>query len=138
MKPKYITLLAFAGLLIAFSPPAVADAECPELTAQLQGRVFVAKKPLYDTKVALEGIVKLERDKEEIPEGASFTVIKVDCKSKKVELALRQNLSYKKDKVEVHFLFTAAQRAMPDADGNFEKMMSYVFEYPEDDAKSKD
>lgn len=138
MKPFVLASLAIAVVLIAFPSLAAADDECPKLTTQLQGRTFIAKKPLYDTKIAVEGIVKLERDKEEIPEGASFTVLKVDCKSKKVELTLRQNLSYKKDKVEVYFLFSAAQRAMPDADANFEKMMSYVFEYPEDAGNSQD
>ncbi len=130
MKPLFLTVLALAVLLTAFPSQATADSDCPDLTAKLQGRTFVAKKPLYDTKIAQEGIVKLERDKEEIPEGASFTVLNVDCRSKKVELTLRQNASYKLDKVEVHFLFTTAQRAMPNAEETFEKMMDYVFEDP--------
>jgi hypothetical protein len=138
MKPLFLTVLALAVLLTAFPSQALADPDCPDLAAKLEGRVFVAKKPLYDTKIAQEGIVKLERDKQEIPEGASFTILDVDCGSKKVEMTLRQNASYKLEKVEVKFLFTAAQRALPDADGTFEEMMSYVFEYPEDSAKPKD
>ena len=138
MKSLFLTILALAVLLTAFPSQAAADRDCPDLAAKLEGRTFVAKKPLYDTKIAQEGIVKLERDKEEIPEGASFTVLDVDCSGKKVELTLRQNLSYKTDKVEVKFFFTAAQRALPNADEIFEKMMGYVFEDPEESDKPED
>lgn len=132
MKPLFLAVLALVMLVTVFPSPATADSDCPELTTKVLGKTFVAKKPLYDTKIALEGIVKLERDKEEIPEGASFTVLQVDCSGKKVELTLRQNLSYKTDKVEVKFLMTAAQRALPNAWENFQKMMDYVFEDPEE------
>lgn len=132
MKSWLLVVPALLVLLTLLPSSAAADEDCPKLSASLEGRTFIAKKPLYDTKIAQEGIIKLERDKEEIPEGASFTVLNVDCGGKKVELTLRQNTTYKRDKVEIYFLFNRAQRAMPDADATFEKMMSYVFEYPED------
>ncbi|MGB3564093.1 MAG: hypothetical protein WBH85_02300 [Thermoanaerobaculia bacterium] len=138
MKSLFLTVLALAVLLTAFPSLAAADSDCPELATKLEGRIFIAKKPLYDTKVAPGGIVKLERDNEEIPEGATFTVLDVDCSGTKVELTLRLKANVKHEKVKVKFLFTAAQRALPNADGTFEEMMSYVFEYPEDSAKPED
>ena len=137
MKPLFLGVLALAMFITVFPSQATAE-YCPELTTMVLGKTFVAKKPLYDTKIAQEGIVKLERDKQEIPEGAPFTVLSVDCDGQRIKLRLRQNASYKLEKVKVKFLFTRAQRELPNAEEIFEKMLDYVFEDPEKSAKPEE
>ena len=132
MRSLLLTLLAFALVTIGLPFRVAADQDCPEITALLLGKTFVAKKPLYDTKISRDGIIKLERDKQEIPQGAELRVLNVDCGGKKVEVTLRQEAAVKLDKVEIKFIFTAAERAMPNAEETFKTMMDYIFAKPAD------
>jgi hypothetical protein len=132
MTRRAAATTACAGLLaiiVASAAPA-ADA-CFEITRMLQNKTFVAKQPLYDTKIQNDGIIDLERDKEEIPLGAEFTVLRVVCDSKKIEVKIRQISPVKLDAVEVRFLLSEAERYMPNAVNEFKKMMGYVFETPQ-------
>ena len=116
----WIILLAFSG------GAAHAGDACRDLEQEIVGKKFVAKEPLYDTKIDLDGIVKLERDAEEIPKGATFTVAEVKCGSGRIKMELFQTRP--KDEVEIFFLYSKVDRTHEDAMGNIKKMMAYVFE----------
>jgi hypothetical protein len=88
----------------------------------------VAKEPLYDTKVDNEGIIKLERDKQEIPKGAQFKVLKVECEGGKLEIKLRMVAHKKVEAVEVKFLLTKNERLMPNAMEQFQQIADHVWE----------
>ncbi len=92
------------------------------------GNTYVAKEPLYDTKVDNHGIVDLERDKQEIPVGAQFKVLKVECDGGKLEIKLREVAPKKKEAVDIVFKLSKAERQMPDAMEQFQTMMAYVWE----------
>jgi hypothetical protein len=114
-------------------PQAVADDVCLELEEEIVGKIFVAKVPLYDTEVGFEGISKLERDKEEIPKGAEFTVLEVDCERKEIEMTLRQNVVGRKaGKVEIHLFFHQKERTKPDAREVLDTIIGHVFEKAEE------
>ena len=83
---------------------------------------------MYDTKIDIDGITKLERDKDEIPKGAQFKVLKVECESGKLEIKLRQVAHKKIDAGQVKFRLTKNQRLMPNAIEQFQTMMDYVWE----------
>ena len=108
---------------------AAADDVCWELEKEILGETFVAKVPLYDTEVGFEGIIKLERDKEEIPKGATFTVLDVDCERDEIELTLRQNVIGRKvDKVDIYLFFHKTERTKSDAREVLDTIISHVFE----------
>jgi len=98
------------------------------VTQKLVGKTFVAKVHLYDTKVAPEGIVYLESDKEQIPKGAPFTVLGVQCNTKRIKLTLLQEAKYKADKVKIAFMLSSLQRQAEDAEENLQKTMDFVME----------
>lgn len=129
MKRKacfFLTAL-FAAVLWAPASQA-ADAVCLEIREKIVGNTYVAIEPLYDTKISIDGIVKLERDKDEIPRGAQFRVLKVDCDGGKLEIKLRQVAQKKLDAVQVKFWLTKNMRMMPNAMEQFQTMMDYVWE----------
>ena len=105
---------------------ALAGDACRELQDEIVGKTFVAKEPLYDTKIDLNGIVKLERDKEEIDKGDKFTVSKVVCGSGKIAMTLHQ--AKYKDDVDIYFKYPKTRRTEEGAQENIKRMMSYVFE----------
>ena len=105
-----------------------ADAVCLQIREMIVGQTFVAKEPLYDTKVDSEGIIKLERDKQEIPRGAQFKVLKVECEGGKLEIKLRQVAQKKLEAVEVKFLLTKNERLMPNAIEQFQQIADHVWE----------
>jgi hypothetical protein len=107
------------------------DDRCLEFKSMLLGQRFIAKVPLYDTKIQNEGIIDLERDKEEIPKGAELTVLKVECETKKIEVKVRQVAPKKLEAVDLRFFLSEAERYMPNAVEEFKKMMGYVFEIPQ-------
>jgi len=109
----------------------VAEDVCLTETSNLVGKRFVAKKLLYDTKVAVDGIKELEWDKEAIPEGAEFDVLEVICGGSTMKLKLRRVTEFKVDPVEIEFLFDRKARQQPDARANLEKIMGHVFAEPE-------
>ena len=104
------------------------DPICVEIKQAVTNKVFVAKEPLYDTVVDNEGIVKLERDKEEIPAGARFKVLKVECEGGKLEIKLRQVAAKKLEAVDIVFRLTKAERQMPDAMDQFQEIANFVWE----------
>jgi hypothetical protein len=124
-----MTRSSLIALIVAFalSGAAVqAEDACLDFRREIVGKKFVAKEPLYDTKVDVYGIVKLERDKEEIPKGETFEVTKVICGSGKIEVTLSQ-ASYMKD-VEIYLKYKKVNRGKDGAMENLEKMMGYICE----------
>ena len=142
MAMQIITRLILTLVLLAvgFLPqPAAADPCPPEYTTPyLGGQVFIAKKPLYDTKIAQDGIFKLERDKQEIPQGARFRVKDVECKKSQIKMTLRQEAPVKLSGVEIHFFFNIGQRAMPNGVEEFKKMTEFVFEKEKESDREND
>ena len=123
---KCLTVLFVAALC---APQVHADDPvCIEIKNMIVGNTYVAKEPLYDTKVDNHGIVDLERDKQEIPVGAQFKVLKVECDGKKLEIKLREVAPKKKEAVDIVFKLSKAERQMPDAMEQFQTMMAYVWE----------
>jgi hypothetical protein len=128
---KYRTIFFLTALCVAvlWAPDGhAADKVCLEIREMIVGKTYVAKEPLYDTKVDSEGIIKLERDKEEIPRGAEFKVLKVECEGGKLEIKLRQVAAKKLDAVEVKFLLTKNERLMPNAMEQFQQIADHVWE----------
>jgi len=129
MKHRTIFLLTALFVVVLWAPAGhAADAVCLEIREMIVGNTYVAKEPLYDTKVDSEGIIKLERDKEEIPKGAHFKVLKVECGGGKLEIKLRMVAHKKVDAVEVKFLLTKNERLMPNAIEQFQQMADHVWE----------
>jgi hypothetical protein len=120
-------------LLIVASPGAAfaADPFCRDLQADLQSKEFVAKVPLYDTKIEHDEILRLERDREEIPEGATATVVNLECGGKKMEMTLK-SVGRMGEKVEIIFFLTRNDRERQDAAELFQKMFGYVLEEKQD------
>jgi len=133
-------VLTLVLLAVGFLPRPATAALCPpEYTkTYLGGQVFIAKKPLYDTKIAQDGIFKLERDKEEIPQGARFRVKDVECKKNQIKMTLRQEAPVKLSGVEIHFFFNIGQWAMPNSIVEFKKMTEFVFEEEKESDQESD
>ena len=129
MKQRVAILLSTLFVVALWVPASdAADAVCMEIRELIVGKTYVAKEPLYDTKVDSEGIIKLERDKEEIPRGAQFKVLNVECEKGKLEIKLRQVAQKKLDAVEVKFLLTKNERMMPNAMEQFQQIADHVWE----------
>ena len=129
MKRKAIFFVTALFAAILWAPVGqAADAVCLEIREMIVGNTYIAKVPMYDTKIDIDGITKLERDKDEIPKGATFKVLKVECESGKLEIKLRQVAHKKIDAVQVKFRLTKNQRLMPNAIEQFQTMMDYVWE----------
>ena len=128
---KRLVLLLVVGTVASLAPAIAADA-CDDLRSELPGKVFIAKKPLYDTRITLDGIIRFERDDEEIPKGAKLTVLNVKCFRKKIELTLRQKVTgWKPDKVEIYLFYSRDARLHPDAREDLNTIMGYVFDEPD-------
>jgi hypothetical protein len=129
MKVRMIAFLSTLLVATLWSPAGHADdAVCVDIREMIVGNTYVAKEPLYDTKVDNHGIVDLERDKQEIPVGAQFKVLKVECDGGKLEIKLREVAPKKKEAVDIVFRLSKAERQMPDAMEQFQTMMAYVWE----------
>lgn len=121
------------SVLLSLSP-SVAQAKelfCVRLEERLDGKIFAAKVPLYDTEIGYDMIFHLERDGEEIGEGEEFTVVDVDCGRKAIEMTLKPQR--KGDKVEIKFFLSRSERAESDSKERLEHMMDHVFESLEKD-----
>jgi len=131
MKDRVVVFLTILFVVTLWAPVGHAeDAVCVNIRGMIVGNTYVAKEPLYDTKIDNDGIVDLERDKQEIPVGAQFKVLKVECESGKLEVKLRQVAKKKLEAVDVVFRLSKAERQMPNAIEQFQKMMDYVWEEP--------
>jgi hypothetical protein len=129
MKARVILCLTTLLVAVLWAPAGhAADAVCLEIREMIVGQTYVAKEPLYDTKVDSEGIIKLERDKQEIPKGAQFKVLKVECEGGKLEIKLRQVAHKKVEAVGVNFLLTKNERLMPNAIEQFQQIADHVWE----------
>jgi len=129
MKCRAIFVLTALFVVVLWVPSGhAADPVCLEIREMIVGNTYVAKEPLYDTKVDNEGIVKLERDKQEIPKGAQFKVLKVECDGGKLEIKLRMVAHKKVEAVEVKFLLTKNERLMPNAIEQFQQIADHVWE----------
>jgi len=129
MKVRLMTCLTVMFVAALCPPPVHADDPvCIEIKKMIVGNTYVAKEPLYDTKIDNDGILDLERDNQEIPVGAEFKVLKVDCEGGKLEVKLRQVAQKKLEAVDIVFKLSKAERQMPNAIEQFEKMMAYVWE----------
>lgn len=127
-------------ILIACAVPTVAakDRACTEIGRQMVGVIYIAKEPLYDTVIGYDGIIKLERDKEEIRAGATCRVKDVECGRKKVEVTLKQVAGGREfNKVEIVFRIGDPERNTPEGMEAFQKMLSYVLEKPEADSSTE-
>lgn len=128
---KARVMMGLTSLLVAalWAPIGHADdAVCVEIRRMIVGNTYVAREPLYDTKIDNHGIVDLERDKQEIPVGAEFKVLKVVCDGGKLEVKLRQVAEKKLEAVDIVFRLSKAERQMPDALEQFQRMTDYVWE----------
>ena len=131
MKPRVMMYLTLSCVAALWAYPLHADdAVCMEIKKMIVGQTYFAKEPLYDTKIDNDGILDLERDKQEIPVGAEFKVLKVDCEGGKLEVKLRQVAQKKLEAVDIVFKLSKAERQMPNAMEQFKKMMDYVWEEP--------
>ena len=103
-----------------------AEPFCQNAIDELKPKTFLAKEALYDTKVAADGIVHLERDKEEIRKGARVKVVDIECEKSKLELTLKPVDGG--NKVEIVFYFSMLERGKENAKEIFDKMLGYVLE----------
>ncbi len=125
MTHKWIPVL----VLVLFSAAGVGAAEeafCIKAKADLGGRMFTAKVPLYEAKIWPDEIREMERDAEEIRQGAKTIVKNVECGSKRVVMTLKPDGPG--SKVEIYFFISREGRLDPDARKAFDHMMTYVFE----------
>ena len=132
-RVRKLGLIAFvlACVCLPGPPQAVASDEvCLKFKYMLLGEKFTAKVPLYDTKVEINGITKLERDKEEVPRGAMLQVLKVECEGDTLEVKIRLVSEWKIEATTLYFRFPGKARQLEDPVGDLRKMMGYVFEIP--------
>ncbi len=103
------------GLFLAAGSVTAADESCRQLQKEYVGKKFISKEPLYDTVIGHAGIIKLERDKQEIRPGAVCLVKDIECGGKRVEVILKQVSNSKEfNKVEIRFRIHKVERQGPD------------------------
>jgi hypothetical protein len=124
----WVIILA-AFMLINGYANAGDESFCTRISSQYKNREFAAKVPLYDTKIGLDGVVDLERDKEEIPEGKKFVVKRVKCGSSKITFVLDPlDHYYAKKNIEIYFKIPKKAQEGEQGMESFQKMTSFVFE----------
>jgi hypothetical protein len=124
-KARKITS-ALLALVSASAIAVSAEPFCQNAIDELKPKTFLAKEPLYDTKIAADGILRLERDKQEIRKGAKVRVVDIECEKNKLELTLKPVDGG--SKVEIVFFLSVFERSSEKGKEIFEKMLSYVFE----------
>ena len=130
---KYAWITTTLAVCVGLSTSISAGDVCISEQSNLIGKTFVAKEMLYDTKVAVEGIVKLEWDKEAVPKGGKFQIQRIKCSKNKMELTLRPISDRKTSKVEIYFLFKESSRSGPEGKEKLQTIMDYVFAAVEED-----
>jgi hypothetical protein len=115
----FAAFVSFGGIAYAVEP------FCREAIDDLKPKTFLAKEPLYDTKIAADGILDRERDKEEIRQGARLKVVDIECEKNKLELTLKPVAGGAK--VEIVFFLSIFERREKGGRELFEKMLGYVF-----------
>jgi hypothetical protein len=125
---KFTWGITILTVCVGFVCSASAADVCISEQSNLIGKTFVAKEVLYDTKVAVEGIVKLEWDKEAVPKGGKFQIERILCSKNKMELTLRPISDRKMRKVKIYFLIKESSRSEPEGKEKLQKIMDYVFE----------
>lgn len=127
------------GVFLSALPAIAADPSCRELVREYVGGTFITKEPLYDTVIGYAGIIKLERDKEEIRPGATVRVKDIECGSNTVEVTLKQVTEGKEhNEVEIRFRIKKIEREAADGMSDFRKMWAYVLDdvAPEEESTS--
>lgn len=139
MQKSVLVALAVVCVSVV-SPPQVFSSSdvCLELGSILLGEEFTAKVPLYDTKVEVDGISKLERDKEEVPQGSKLVVLKVECEGKTLEVKIREISTKKTEAAKIYFRFSQRADDLPDPVGDLRKMMGHVFELTDQDSGTQE
>ncbi len=120
--------MALVVAMISFAGVALAGGEefCMTAKADLKGSTFTARVPLYEIRIDPGGIREIERDEEEIRQGAKTIIMNVECGSKRVAMTLAPDGPGAD--VEIYFMISREGRLEPDARKDFDHMMSYVFE----------
>ncbi len=126
--PVFVIAMFTLGLGIAQAAP---DPFCIQAKLDFKGRFYIAKEALYDTQIAYDEIIKIERDEDEIRKGSELVVKNVSCKRKKVEMTLKP--LGPGDGVEIFFWLSEEDRLKDDAREKLEKMMTYVFKDVEEE-----
>ncbi len=117
------------GFFLFASPATAADPSCRELEREYVGATFIAKEPLYDTVIGYAGIIKLERDKQEIRPGATVRVKDIECGGSRVEVTLKQVTEGREhNKVEIRFRISKIEREAAAGMSDFRKMWAFVLD----------
>lgn len=125
----FVQVVLFLVIPLAALPGEAYDHTCRELQKEFEGGTFIAIEPLYDTVIGYAGIIKLERDKEEIHPGSICRVKEIECGSKNVEATLKQVAGTKEfNKVQIKFRIHRTEREAPEGMEDFRKMWAYVLE----------
>lgn len=127
-RRTYLWLPFFMLAMLSMAGASLAEDEafCLEAQAELKGQIFTAKEPLFETKIGLDGILSMERDGEEVRQGAKTILKKVECGSKRVAVTLRPDGPG--SKVEIYFMISRDVRQDPEARKAFDRMMTFVLE----------
>src|SRR5687767_10436198 len=104
MARPWMIVLALAPLVSTSSAAQAVEPFCRDVLNELKPKTFIAKEPLYSTKVAADGIVDLERDKQEIRKGAKLKVVDIECEKSKLELTAKPLVGG--EKVEIAFFLS--------------------------------
>jgi hypothetical protein len=117
------------GFFLSALPAIAADPSCRELEREYVGKMFITKEPLYDTVIGYAGVIKLERDKEEIRPGATVHVKDIECGGNRVEVTLKQVTDGREhNKVEIRFRINKIEREAAEGMNDFRKMWAYVLD----------
>ncbi len=125
MSHRWIACLAVAMISTAGAAPAKEEF-CVKAKEDLKGKTFTAKVPLFQTKIWPDEIRELERDSEEIRQGAKTIVKDVGCGAKRIEVTLRPDGPG--EEVEIYFYISREGRLEPGAREDFDRMLTFVFE----------
>ena len=93
-----LTILPFFNLSGAYTSDF-----CDQIEKEYEKRTLISKVSLYDTKIGINDIIKLERDKDEIPVGQEVLVKDVKCAIKKTTFTLEAINYSEAEVVEIYF-----------------------------------
>jgi hypothetical protein len=125
-----VSVFAVVGLSLAQA--AAGEDVCLQFKSDVEGKIFVAKVPLYDTKVTTSGIKHLERDSEEVPKGREFSVFRVICTERRIQMTILEEGVYKPRMNEVYLLLHKRDRVVDGAAETLKKITNHIYNEPED------
>lgn len=124
----WIATIAAIAMMATAGVASAKEEFCVKLKEEMLWEMVTAKVPLYQTKIDRDQIRKLERDEEEIRKGAQAKIKDIGCGARKVEVTLKPDGPG--DSVEIYFYISRADRLLPGAREDFDRMMTYVFVDP--------